>query len=544
MSIQPDDLDAEEMEVLRRALSESRIRSGPSAEFAADLRSRLLSVAVAVQPVRERSKRRIVIASCFAAGLSVVVLGAVWFFNSEPAWASAIRKARGQACIHARIVRDNVQKGELWVSPGMDVVASIFGTTTRLSDYRHRVFLQYESKENAVYTSFEPEDVHLTRELSSVPNLAEVFRRSPSAPSLLPNEPIERWTLKSKMVDGIPCDEYEIAVRSPHRSATTLVITIDKRSSLPYSFAITESAAHTTICYFDYPSEGRLDEASLGIPEAAERREVDQSGGELSRIKQTLQEGREAFDDYAAVSATSHFDGPLPLMRCESKRVLRKGLKWRIDSVQLVDPKVVLPADQSSALQVWQANKNRFHFSPWAICDGNTIFAFEWNGKVSKDGGPLRTFSVQGESQADFLGSNLLVPERSCRPTFRGGPLDHLFEVKHVMADGEDLVKVDMSLSRKPQNPKILDVTYWLDPGLGDVVKRIEFRHTATADGQVPKSSSPSEVVFQEFNQSPNGFWYPTVIVRDPTDKNKKRTTRLYVDFTDIPSDDLFRISK
>ena len=50
--------------------------------------------------------------------------------------------------------------------------------------------------------------------------------------------------------------------------------------------------------------------------------------------------------------------------------------------------------------------------------------------------------------------------------------------------------------------------------------------------------------MFQEFSQSPSGFWYPTVIVRDPTDKNKKRTTRLYVDFTDIPSDDLFRIPK
>jgi len=207
MSTRPDEFDAEEMEVLKKALSESRARCGPSAEYAADLRSRLLSVAVAVQPLRQHSNRRIMLASVFAVGLSAVVLGTVWFFNSEPAWASAIRRARGQACIHARIVRDNVQKGELWVSPGMDVVASIFGTTTRLSDYRHHVFLQYESKENAVYTSFEPEDVHLTRELSSVPNLAEVFRRSPSAPSLLPNEPIERWALKSKMVDGIPCDE-------------------------------------------------------------------------------------------------------------------------------------------------------------------------------------------------------------------------------------------------------------------------------------------------------------------------------------------------
>ncbi len=56
MSIRPDDLGAEEMEVLKKALSESRVRSGPSAEYAADLRSRLLSVAVAVQPLRSALK--------------------------------------------------------------------------------------------------------------------------------------------------------------------------------------------------------------------------------------------------------------------------------------------------------------------------------------------------------------------------------------------------------------------------------------------------------------------------------------------------------
>ena len=96
MSIRPDDLGAEEMEVLKKALSESRVRSGPSAEYAADLRSRLLSVAVAVQPLRG-SNHRIVLASLVAVGLSAIVLCAVWLFHSEPAWASAIRRARGEA---------------------------------------------------------------------------------------------------------------------------------------------------------------------------------------------------------------------------------------------------------------------------------------------------------------------------------------------------------------------------------------------------------------------------------------------------------------
>jgi hypothetical protein len=544
MSIRPDDLDAEEMQVLKKALSEGRVRTGPSAEYAADLRSRLLGVAVAVQPLRVRSNHRIMFASLFAVGLSAVVLGAVWLFHSEPAWASAIRRARGQACIHTRIVKDNVQKGELWVSPGLDIVSGKLGAATSLLfDYRNKVFLRYDAKQRVLYRARQPENVRLPQELSSVSNLAEVFRRSPSAPSLLPDERIERWSLKGQMVDGTACDEYEIVLRPADRGATTLVLTIDRRSSLPYSFAITESGSHKTTCYFDYPSEGRSDGASLGIPADVEPREVDESG-ELPDVARTLQEGRDAFDDYSSLAVTSHFDGSRALIQCDPKRVMRKGFKWRIDNVQPHASDFVLPTDSDAALQAWRANENRFHFRPIAICDGNAIGLFEWNGQVSNVR-PLQILQLKEESRVDSVGRTLIIPERSCRPIFSLGSMDHVFKVARENEGQQgELIRVDVLLSPKPQNRKTLDATYWLDSGLGDVVRRVEYRRTATADGKDQKSSSPSEVVFQEFNQSPNGFWYPTVIVRDPTDKSKKRTTRLYVDFTDIPSDELFRIHK
>ena len=231
-------------------------------------------------------------------------------------------------------------------------MASRTATTAQLFDYRRNVFVRYYAKEKSVYRTFEPEDVRLSHELSSIPNLAELFRSSPSAPSLLPKEAIEKWSLKSKIVDGTSYDEYDIVMRSPDRGAITLLLTIDRRSSLPYSFAITESKSHTTTCYFDYPSEGPSDEASLGIPDDADAREVDESSHELSRIKQSLQEERVAFDDYSAFAVTSHFDGPRALVRCEPKRVLRKGEKWRIDRVEPMDSGLVVPLDQNEAFQV------------------------------------------------------------------------------------------------------------------------------------------------------------------------------------------------
>jgi len=537
-----DEFDAEEMEVLKTALSESPARPGPSVEYAADLRSRLLSVAVAVQPVRARSRRRVMLVSALAAGLSAVVLGDVWFFNSEPAWASAIRRARAQTCIHARIVRDNVEKGELWVSPGLDVVGGKLGTSTALLfDYGKKVFLRYDAKRKILYRAIQPANVRLTQELSSVSNLADVFRRSPSAPSLLPNEPIERWSLKTKMVDETPCDEYEITLRSAIGGPMTLVLTINKRSSLPYCFAITEFASHTTTCYFDYPAQGEIDRSSLGIPNDVETREVDESG-ELPDIDQALREGREMFDDYSAFSVTTRPNSSLPLSRCEPKRVLRRGDRWRIDDVSPADSQFVLPANQAEALKAWNASKRQFRFSPIAVCDGRTIKVFKWQGKVSTDGTPLQTFAVKDDFRADSLGVGFHVPEIGCRPTFPLAAFDQHCDVNHELAHDHELIKVDVSMDSNSRKRKALDSTYWLDPNMGNVAVRIILRPAVGGAEQV--AVAPKEVELKEFNQSPRGFWYATLILRGASGIKTRPTTRLYVDFDDIPSDDLFRITK
>ena len=52
----------------------------------------------------------------------------------------------------------------------------------------------------------------------------------------------------------------------------------------------------------------------------------------------------------------------------------------------------------------------------------------------------------------------------------------------------------------------------------------------------------PAEIVLQDFALSPRGLWYPRFVGSDVS-LPSKRITRFYVDFEDIPSDDLFRIS-
>ena len=203
--------------------------------------------------------------SIFGVAVAAVVLAGLWFSNGEPAWASAIRRARGQAWIHAKIERDGVSQGDIWVSPERDIVAAKIGKIVLFQDYKHEVFLRYDGDQKPLYRASQPETPNLGQDLLSASELAAMFRRSPGAPSLLPNEPIEHWTLRSSMIDGIPCDEYEIDIRSPERGPSTLLLTVDKRQSLPRSLTIVEGDSHVT-SRFEYPSTGPLDVQALGVP--------------------------------------------------------------------------------------------------------------------------------------------------------------------------------------------------------------------------------------------------------------------------------------
>ncbi len=533
MSSQSEELGAEEKKVLDEALSNGGVRIGPTPEYAADLRRRLLNAASAVQVSRAKPNRRVLAGSIFGAAVAAVVLAGLWLSNGEPAWASAIRKARGQAWIHAKIERDGVSQGDIWVSPERDIVAARIGKSVLFQDYKQEVFFRYDGGQKVLDRAFQPENPNLSQDLMSASGFAAMFRRSPGAPSLLPNEPIEHWTLRSRMIDGIPCDEYEIEIHSPDRAPSTLLLTVDKRQSLPRSLTIVEGDSHAT-SQFDYPSTGPLDLQALGVPVDVQRVDSNPSG-KLAPIVQTLQDGRKNFDDYTALSVTSAFDGARPLQKCEVKRVLRHGDKWRIDSVDVADPDFVLPKDPDQALSAWHAKSKVLRFAPLIICDGRLIGSFQQNGELATGGRPFHAFKATDDSLAESFAT--YVPERSCRPIF------HLGSTAVMPAregSREELIKVNVLPLPTAKGHHDLPKTYLLDPNHGDVALRIvtNLDGPSEASASKPRSSS-REVAFKDFRQSPRGYWYPGVVDRDPI-SNSQPVTRFYVDFANVPSDDLF----
>jgi hypothetical protein len=531
MNIRSDELDAEEKKVLNEALSSGGIQVGPTEEYAAQLRRRLLSATTAFQDVRVKPKRRVLLGSILGAGVAAIVLAVLWFWNAEPAWASAIRRARGQAWIRARIERDGVSRGEIWVSPERDIVAATLGKIVLFQDYKHEIFLRYDGDQKVLYRASRPENPNLSSELLSASELSAMFRRSPRVPLLSSNEVVEYRSLQDRMIDGIPCSDYEIEVRSPGSAPSTLLLAVDKRESLPRSLTITQGDFQAT-SRFDYPLSGPVDGQALGIPVHTQIVDIDKSG-ELSSIVQTLQEARTNFDDYTALSVTSVFDGARPLQMCDVKRVLRRGDKWRIDSVDVSDPDFVLPKNPDQALRAWHAKSKVLRFVPLFIG------SFQRNGEVVAGGRPFLVSKATDDSAEGF---STYIPERSCRPIFHLGATNHIFEVTHEKEGSlEELIKVDVLPVPTTKGPHDSPKTYWLDSSRGDVALRFVTHLDGLSPASAGKPRSKSrEVALRDFRLSPRGFWYPGVVDRDPISKSQP-ITRFYVDFSDVPSDDLFK---
>jgi hypothetical protein len=138
--------------------------------------------------------------------------------------------------------------------------------------------------------------------------------------------------------------------------------------------------------------------------------------------------------------------------------------------------------------------------------------------------------------------SAILIPERSCRPIFSLSSFGQSVEVARENEDRpEALIKVDVVPARQTPNRNDGAMTYWLNPALGNAAVRI-VSHPRDSKLRASLSSQPSqeEATLEDFRQSPRGLWYPTIVSRKISGQPNKQTTRFYVDFTDVPSDELF----
>lgn len=542
-----DDLDPEEVDALKAALSaKEEFSARPTEEYVAKLRRRLLEQTV--PPTRQSVKlHRRFIGWLMVVAIAASVLFVLWPFRSTPAWASAIRLARQMPWIHIRVDRDGLPLGEWWVSPEKNLVAAKRPERLVFCDYKTGTFLSYDKHQRVVRRASEPPHLNLADSDASFSSLPHLFQKTEPIESLLPGAPVESWTSRKGILDGSPVYEYELIVRRLANSGPNriLLFAVDRGTSLPRSLSIFQAGSHRLTSTFDYPLIGPDDPALLGMPTAAPVKNAgDQQ--EIRAVATSLRETCQNFDDYEALIVASHHQQPRPLVMCDVKRILRRGNKWRVDNVTIVDPHLQLPRDPGSGVAAWRTNSGQLRYTPLAICDGKLVRLYEAvpdTGIHQQRAGvstPLRPIPVTGDA-TDVASFSLIMPEYACRPNLstKAGHLS--FEsVQTARGAGRALLQIRVLSATKLPDAVELE-TIWLDPAKDHVATRIiptgqPFDRDA-ADGIRRVADS---IVLDNFQRSPHGYWYPTSCIDKPSGASRPQFRRFYVDFSEPPSPNLF----
>jgi hypothetical protein len=278
------------------------------------------------------------------------------------------------------------------------------------------------------------------------------------------------------------------------------------------------------------------------VPRTAQR--VDRvPAGDLKRIMEMIQAGRERMDDYRAVFV-SHADRPdqewwtdIPII------VYRKGKNSRADYPagwppgSLSDTKRPDPGEDLG--KWWHKRTEFFHPFPSYVVRGTTEFTTD----VKRDTRPDGTLDAEIVSVSSHEGSEFLptvwsmCPELACRPPMGLGALAAEPVLEMHPPDGPPGC-VRLSIRWKGN---LEERRYWLDPQRGFIVVRTDWvMRVAAGQEKVTQRTTVEETA-----RSPQGVWYASKIRRsqpEPVGNEKVvgDVAEFYVDFDVKLPDSLF----
>jgi hypothetical protein len=353
--------------------------------------------------------------------------------------------------------------------------------------------------------------------------------------------------------------EYRLTVQDAGTAVRLqMVFRVDAETKLPASCRIESGQDGRPPSFeiqFDYPERGPADIYDLGVPRMTKL--VDRvPEGDLKRILDTLQAGRERMDDYRAVFVTE--SGAVVDARWTALPTVfyRKGLRFRADYVSGWDGDIAKtePPAEAADLRKWWLERTKFFrfYTHYVIRDSSLYTAV--TRPVSNPDGRQGT-EIASFDRTDFAArpEEMIPPEYSMRPEFACRPplgigSPHLEPVLDLHPaggpEGTILLTVRNSPNRNPLNEKGIGspdgFRYWLDPKRDYIV--VKWR-TARRDASGQEVLVEEDTV-EETARSPQGVWYATRIRRSFGGKYQGQVYHIYVDFDVKLPDSLFEIPK
>jgi hypothetical protein len=524
----------------------------PRPEHVERLRTVLLDRLDTMRRSRSQPKfqlARWLVAACFliAAGLGIFSL----VVRPVNAWASVARALQDKPWIHIVTRGPNAPQAESWISPTFQILASKYdhGPEHRgaeFHDLKMGIKTQYVASEDTVYRLPEAVDLqqHHARELMAFDQIlrGEAFQASP-----IPNTEIIGQKSREISEGGMMWKEYELTIRWKERPdlPSRMWWRVDPDTNLPHTWDI-EAAGGRIRQTIDYPGFGPSNILALGVPATAKM--VDRlPDNDLNRMLTGLTIGRNRFDDYCG-----YVWGTLGI-----NRVWRKGHRWRVEMARprfttkaaIVEFATKVPNDVD--LAYWKQREKDIIFEAGALCDGQTIWYYNYKPQVMEPDQPyvsqlesVTSQPVTGAADDPMMTWPHLMPEQLSHPSVYVPDSDREFFLDPKPADGPpntSRLRVRNSRSKDPNRPDLYRL--WVDPEKNYLSFKSE---TSVFDeGNIQgKIAFVDTYTLADVTRSPNGFWYPTRVLRKTSNFEGEQVTRFALDFERAIPDSLFEHKK
>lgn len=496
-----------------------------------------------------------------------LVLVALWLGLSPQVSVAEMQAALlKQPWIHLRSVLPDQSVSEAWFSTQTDVSASRARDASKFEDHRLHVYYSYDSTEQVLYRG---PVVSNTSEASQMGSLAAGLAVLLQG-AKLPDNPLQHLGLFGTNVNDQQVVEqkvekikegarewldYQITVKYPRLpDPVRMTFRVDAQTKLPQLCRIEgkhNGQPATQEIQFDYPGKGPADIYEIGVPKTA--KVVDRvPSGDLKRIVDSLEAGRQRMDNYRAVLVMQH--GADYNWRAFPELLYRKGDRFRRDNLtsgQKIDEPQVPGADVD--LRKWWFERVKpYQYYPLSMQLGQVHYTYKWKKVTAADGSSHREIdSVQQYSYnlkpgELFPADYSLRPEFVCRPPMGIGNEDQIPKIDLQPAEGPAgciLLTVEHMPRKGRMNGRPGVHRYWLDPQRDYIALQWEMVERDDTGKEVITGA----IVIEETARSPQGVWYATKArqknpAKQADGKSNDSIYHMYVDFDAELPESLFAV--
>jgi hypothetical protein len=455
-----------------------------------------------VAPVPKQSWRRYRSLALLLAVTAAVLLLAMLVLPIGPqvSLAQVTEKLRAQKWIHAVEKGDRPGRMEMWLSAEHQISAMKLGPTVRFANGKEQAKYEYAPGRRRLEIWKFPLGDKLEREV--VPWNSIDKGKEGIGPWLFGNEEILRQERTEIVENGKRFVEYELLMGGERK----IVLRVDPVSRLPLYLVMPaiEKGGAPRRWEFDYPDDGPRDIYSLGVPRDAPLNDL-MPQPEMAKMLEGMAESRRSIGDYRmTVKAGSHDFSYI---------VWRKGERWRVDSCfarTFEEPQPVGPGWD----EWWNKQLENGYAWPLYVCDGNQVMFNAVSGSREE----LR--KRKWEPEKWFGPSELLDPKAGTM----GGSQNFVREAFPDLApqpgDAGEFVKeptdgppgcVLVTRSGLLTDGKVWYLRSYLDPKKGYAqIQHIQFGLRPDQKSVTPENAESYSIVFlEDYQHSPQGFWYP-----------------------------------